>query len=148
MTSTRFQKGHTPHNKGKKNWWKPAGHIFKKGCIPKTAKPVGYETVDSYGFHKIKVEGCRRMKFKHYVIWERENNATVPKGCILRFVDGDKNNLKPENIVCLTRAENVVLNHRGFTDAPIEIRLSLIAIVKLELSITTSPSPLIAPQPL
>lgn len=106
--------------------------MFEKGSIPANAKPIGYEAMDAHGYIKVKVKGCKTLRFKHHVVWEQANNAVIPKGHIVRFIDGDHTNFDPSNLVCLSRAENVILNKRGFTQEPLELRHSLIAIVKLE----------------
>lgn len=39
----------------------------------------------------------------HKVIWERANGRPVPRGHVVRFADGNKNNLAPDNLRLATR---------------------------------------------
>ncbi len=49
----------------------------------------------------------------HKTIWEEANGRTVPPGHVLRFIDGNPNNLVPENISLATR--NAVLRETQAT---------------------------------
>lgn len=89
---------------------------FRPGRVPQNALPVGTELVDSDGYRKRKIgsdaaKGRSRdnWKFVHVIVWE-QHNGPLPKGHIVRFRDGDIENLDPGNLVGVSRAEHVVIN--------------------------------------
>ena len=114
-----FTKGGESWNKGKS--FQPGGRSvetrFKPGARPHTWAPIGTEIVDSYGYRKRKVRDdepagrtYRNWKFVHIIVWEEASGCELPKGQIVRFKDGDPENLSPENLVAVSRAENAVIN--------------------------------------
>jgi hypothetical protein len=110
----RFNKGHKPHNKGKKmpdDVRAKVQHTFKqKGSIPPNVKPVGYERVNAEGYTEVKVApGPRQFVAKHRVIWE-QYNGPVPSGHIIIFADNDKTNFDIDNLVCVSRQDHAIRN--------------------------------------
>ncbi|PLR84641.1 HNH endonuclease [Bacillus canaveralius] len=110
----RFDKNHSPWNKGKKGV--VTGGVetqFKKGQRPLNYKPVGSERIDRDGYVLIKVsdEGAwhERWMHKHKVIWEREHGP-IPPGHVVLFADGNTQNLTSENLILITKAQLVRLN--------------------------------------
>jgi hypothetical protein len=130
MNDGRFKKGQIAWNKGIKNSTGFQKSRFKKGNFPKNTNPVGYEMVNSYGWHMIKVEGYRTMQYKHHHLW-RQHNGEIPKGSIIRFLDDDKNNITIENLICVTRAENCLLNKINFNDEPPELKPVILLMARL-----------------
>jgi len=110
----RFKKGQVPHNKGEKGKWSEGCERswFKKGHIPKNHRPVGSERLGSDGYWMIKVAEPNVWKLKHRLIYE-EHYGPIPKGKIIIFLDGNKSNFEIENLMCITKGENAVLNHIG-----------------------------------
>lgn len=99
----RFEKGLIPWNKGT-HYCAPGVERtqFKKGDIPATSKPVGYESVDQDGYVHIKVPGKRKMVYKHHYVWEKAHGP-LPKGHCIVFLDGDKTNCTLDNLQCIDR---------------------------------------------
>lgn len=94
---------------------------FKPGSLPHNAKPIGYERLSKSGYIEVKVkmrptaqpDGKRcndNFVPKHKLVWEAANGP-VPEGCIVVFKDGNKQNITLENLACITRKQNAVLNH-------------------------------------
>lgn len=106
---TRFKKGNTPHNKGKKGMggWKPTQ--YKKGHIPATYLPVGSERVNGDGYVDIKVADPNKWRGKHILIWE-QHNGPIPEGHAIIFADRDKRNFNIDNLLCITRAQLLIMN--------------------------------------
>lgn len=112
--TTRFKKGHTPFNKGKKesefrskeSCERCKETQFKVGQLPHNAKPVGYECTYNNGYVYIKVEGERKMQLKHRYIWER-HHGPVPKGMCIAFRDGNRQNCDISNLMLITEAERM-----------------------------------------
>ena len=129
----RFEKGHVPPNKGKrgvcgkgceKTW-------FKKGQMPHNHVPVGTEVMTTDGYLKIKIAEPKLWKHKHIIEWEK-HYGKVPEGCIISFKDGNKCNCVVENLFCITKAENAILNHQGLRSASPELTESGLVLAKVQ----------------
>lgn len=109
----RFKKGQEPPNKGKREWQfrSPEGSErcrrtqFRKGQQPHNTKPVGYERIDKEGYVLIKVEGERKMVFKHRHVWQQAHGE-IPEGHCVSFRDGDKTNCDIDNLFLISREDN------------------------------------------
>lgn len=107
-----FLKGHVPFNKGMKQHeymseeviQKTIATRFKKGQIPVNIKNVGYERVNVDGYVEVKTE--KGFVLKHRMIWV-EHNGPIPKGYIVRFKNGNKQDLRIENLELVTCAQNM-----------------------------------------
>lgn len=123
----RFSKGHVPANKGmRRPGWAP-GRMketqFKKGELAGAAQakwvPVGTEVVDRDGYHKRKVADRRDVpsrfnwKFVHVLVWEQKH-GTVARGQAVIFVNGNRSDIRLENLACISRralmARNTIHN--------------------------------------
>ncbi len=113
---TRFKKGTVPPNKGKKmsaeQYAKSSSTMFKKGGIPQNYRPVGSERVNVDGYIEIKVADPSKWELKHRFVWE-ENNGKIPAGMNLIFKDNNPLNVKLDNLMLVTRAENMEMNNIG-----------------------------------
>lgn len=122
----RFAKGHTPTNKGKSQptTGRMAETQFRKGHKPKNWVPVGSErlTKDGYLQRKITDTGYppRDWVSVHHLIWTG-HNGSIPAGHVVAFKDGNKTNLRIENLELISFQENMKRNslHSHF---PPEIR--------------------------
>lgn len=90
---------------------------FKSGNLPHNTKPIGYERLSRDGYIEVKVKmrpsnpKCNdNFVPKHKLVWEAANGP-VPEDCVITFKDGNKQNIALENLACITRAQNAVLNH-------------------------------------
>ncbi len=107
--------GIEPPNKGTKGLYNVGGNrtSFKKGQKPINYKPVGSEYIDRDGYTLIKVSDKgtwpERWKFKHRVMWEKENGP-VPKGYVLLFADSNKQNIDLENLIMVSKHQLLILN--------------------------------------
>ena len=134
-----FEKGHKSWNKGTKGLTSANKTSFKKGSVPPNRKPVGSERIcskDGYVLIKIKEQNPytgfpTRYKHKQVHIWEQENGPVLD-GFVVGFRDGDKENIEPENLMLLSRAELLRLNQHGYKNAPDELKPSILALTKLE----------------
>lgn len=126
----RFQKGQTPPNKGlRRPGWGP-GRMkdtqFKKGERHGTAaqryQPVGTERVSDDGYLERKVTDTRpfsrRWRFVHLLLWESAYGP-VPPGHAIVFVNGDKTDIRLENLACISRADLMRRNTVHNLPAPI-----------------------------
>lgn len=113
----RFIKGQKAHNKGVKMseevYKKAAGTMFKKGHMPSNHRPVGSERIDNKdGYILIKTKEPRTWKLKHRVIWE-QHYGPIPEGKCLIFLNGDKKDVRIENLILIDRKVNTRMNQSG-----------------------------------
>jgi hypothetical protein len=129
----RFKSGHQTWNKGIKvsTGLHDASRAsqFKIGQLPHNHHPIGYERVDCEGYlhRKISDTGHTKRDFKlvHHIIWQSVHGE-IPSGCYIVFSDGNKANFDIDNLVCLTKAENMKRNtiHRFSPELKEAIRLT------------------------
>jgi hypothetical protein len=98
---TRFNKHQEPWNKGKKGI-QTGGEEgwFKKGNVPPTHKPVGSEAVAD-GTIMLKIAEPNVWVKKHRYVWE-QTNGPIPGGMVVRFMDGNKMNVKLDNLLLVS----------------------------------------------
>jgi hypothetical protein len=122
---TRFPKGHVPANKGlrRPGWF--SGRMretqFKRGERRGVAitlyKPIGTERVSKDGYLERKINDDlplqRRWRAVHLVLWESVHGP-IPRGHALAFLNGDKRDIRLDNLALITRralmARNTVHN--------------------------------------
>lgn len=113
----RFVKGHEPANKGKpmskEQYEKCKATMFKKGDVPANHMEIGEytHTTDGYLVRKVSETGTQRERFEfvHRAEWEK-HNGLIPKGKMVSFLDGDKDNCDISNLVLIDNYENMELN--------------------------------------
>ena len=139
----QFGKGSVSWNQGKKLGNNPgsARTQFRKGQIPHTARGAGHESTDDNGYVWLIVDApnphtgaaTRRVQ-KHKWLWEREHGP-VPKGCVLKCLDGNKANTSPANWEAVPTGLLPRLNGksgRNYDRAPAELKPTIMAVAKLE----------------
>lgn len=129
----RFEKGHSPANKGKKGQC-PSGcekTWFQKGHTPANHRPVGSERINADGYTEVKVEEPNKWKPKHKVVWEAANGK-VPRGYIIIFRDNDKTNTAIENLMLVKRGVHAILNHTGLCKYSGDFKETAIRIAELK----------------
>ena len=120
---SRFVKGQTAHNKGKK--WdefmpkesqeRSRKTQFPKRNVPKNWKPIGWERKTRDGYIEVKVRddyGENRIKnfeLKHRLLWEKINGPIL-NGMMVKFKDGNKENIVIENLFLASMGENLIEN--------------------------------------
>ena len=107
---------------------------FKKGHSVHNEKTLGSEfKMKGYVMVKVKMDGPRdkRWKLKHVLIWEK-HNGPVPKDCIIAFLDGNKENFDINNLVCVKKHINAVLNMRKLRSESPEILKTRIRQIELD----------------
>ena len=138
-TTGCFRKGFIPWNKGKKGYMGANKTSFKKGNKPKNWRPVGSERINDEGYILIKVsnEGgmLKRWALKHRVVWEQHHKKRIPKGSVIIFADGNKNNLSIDNLLCVTREELKVLNRCRLISSVPELTKTGLNVAKLKIKL-------------
>lgn len=132
-----FEKGHVPINKGTKGMFNVGGNkgSFKKGEPARNHKPVGAERIDSEGYVIVKVQDDgpwhKRWRPKHKVEWEKVNGA-IPKGKVLIFLDGNKQNTSLDNLKLVTLGQNLQLNRKQWRSENPEATLAGVQLAQLQ----------------
>lgn len=110
-TNTRFKRGGTPWNKGKKlpghgckeTQFKP-GHLG--GRAAQIYRPIGSERISRDGYLERKIHDGLPMQSRwravHLLIWEAANGPIPPSHAIV-FKDGNKQNIVLDNLEMITR---------------------------------------------
>jgi hypothetical protein len=117
----RFPKGHVPANKGlRRPGWGP-GRMketqFKRGerrgVAVRLYKPIGTERVSKDGYAERKVNDDlplqARWRFVHLLVWEAAHGP-LPKGHAIAFKNGDRLDIRLENLECISRRELMARN--------------------------------------
>lgn len=125
--ATQFKPGCKSWNKGMKGL-QIGGKAtqFKKGRTPHNTKPVGYRSVrDGYLFERTD----NGFEMVHVLLWERVNGK-VPTGKILKFKDGNRQNICIENLEVIDRTE--LMRRNSIQNLPQQ----LLDVVRLKASLT------------
>jgi hypothetical protein len=114
--ATQFQKGQAPPNKGQKMskdlYQKVAKTMFKKGNKPMNTQPIGtiHQRSDKSGkmYLYIKLADSNWQLLNRYT-WE-QYHGPIPKGLIVAYKDGNYLNNDIDNLMLLTKKENMARN--------------------------------------
>ena len=135
----RFSKGHVPANKGLRRPGYSVGRgrmqetQFKKGQ-PTKWHPVGStRLVDGYVYRKISdirnVTWTRNWKPEHVLLWEAEHGP-LPAKHALAFKNGDRRDVRPDNLECISRRELMRRNSVHNLPAPLVQTIQLLGALK------------------
>lgn len=143
-----YQREHEPGNKGKKLEEyvtdperledirrRMAPTQFRKGNTPANELPVGTIVINSDGYklRKKSMKGTlwERWEMLHRTVWE-EHNGPIPDGMMVSFKDGNKTNCDIENLMLITRGENVALTRRGYRSEDPDATMAGLGIIRLK----------------
>lgn len=117
--ASRYRKGQKPQNAGVKGWQaggRAAETQFRKGAKPQTWVPVGTEVTDPDGYRKRKVRddappgmSRKNWRFVHVLLWE-EHHGPVPPGHNVQFTNGNRADIRIENLELVSRRANMNRN--------------------------------------
>lgn len=120
--ATRFARGHVPANKGcaHRPGWAPgrmrAGQFRRgerRGVAVRLYQPIGTERLSKDGYLQRKTNDDlplqRRWRFVHVLVWEAAHGP-APKGHAIVFRNGDRRDIRIENLELVTRAELMARN--------------------------------------
>ncbi len=113
-TSGCFVQGQKPWNKGKAfpSRGRSAEMHFKKGRQPHNTKPIGSERLnDGYLQRKMTNTGYPPKDWVpvHRLLWE-QHNGPIPNGEVLIFSNGDRTDIRLDNLEVLTRGQLAIRN--------------------------------------
>ncbi|WP_394749499.1 HNH endonuclease signature motif containing protein [Spongiimicrobium salis] len=135
---SRFKKGRTPENKGKKqaDFMSPEAiertkaTRFQKGHVPHNY--VNGEHLSRDGYIIMSIGGGKQV-LKHRYLWE-QINGKVPDGHCLVSLDGSRTNTDPSNWTLITREENMLRNSKHEFPKEAVRTMALISKVKKSIS--------------
>lgn len=141
----RFVKGHAPANKGLRRPGWHRGRMketqFKKGVMQGRAalvyKPVGAERVSKEGYLQRKINNDlpvqRRWRAVHLLAWE-SIHGPVPPGHAVAFKNGDRRDIRIENLELIDRAELARRNSVRNLPKPIVEALQLVGAINRQIN--------------
>lgn len=118
---SQFKQGHVPANKGLRRPGRGPGRMketqFKKGerrgVAVRLYRPIGTERISKDGYRERKVNDDlplqRRWRAVHLLLWEA-THGPVPKGQAIAFRNGDRRDIRLENLERITRRELMARN--------------------------------------
>lgn len=110
---TRFKKGQSPFNIGKKypGRGQNCSTCFKKGHVPYNRKNVGDLRTLKGNVLYIKIAQPNKWQSYHSYLWEKYHKQKVPKEKIVIFIDGNERNFNIDNLALVTRKELILMNN-------------------------------------
>ncbi len=130
----KFKKGRPAPNKGQKMslgmYEKCKATMFRKGHIPANHRPVGSERINVCGYTEVKIKEPKTWRLKHQIVWE-EHHGPIPKGKIVIFLNGNKQDIRIDNLALIDKKVNVRLNQNGMRYEEPEITRAAIAVAEL-----------------
>jgi HNH endonuclease len=141
---TRFGKGHAPANKGlrRPGWFR--GRMretqFKRGerrgVALKLWKPIGTERVSKDGYLERKINNDlplqRRWRAVHLILWESVHGP-VPRGHAVAFRNGDKSDIRLDNLDLITRRALMARNTVHALPKPLAQAVQLLGALNLQI---------------
>lgn len=137
----QFEKGNIPWTAGTKGVVKPNSGSFRKGNVPKNLRSMQSKRFDNTGGVLVKVPlsnpytgADTRYLHEHVYVWTQANGA-VPDGMVIIHKDGNSQNNELSNLVLVNRAELLRLNKNGYRCMPDEVKPTVMALSKMEVSL-------------
>ena len=91
----------------------PSINWFMKGRPSLNTKPVGTETVIKYKdgriFVAVKIGMPNKWEYKHRLVY-KQHYGEIPDGYMINFADGNHLNFEPDNLILVSKGENITLN--------------------------------------
>ena len=134
---TKFKKGQTSWNKGKKmsydQYRRCAATMFKTGNIPANAREIGSEREDKNGYILIKIQDGHKNKNwirKHRYLYEQAYGE-IPTGHKVIFADGNNRNFDLDNLVLISNAEGLIMNRNRLFKQDKDLTKTGVTVAKL-----------------
>ena len=144
----RFKKGQVPPNKGVRRPGWHAGRMketqFKKGQVGVNTMPIGaLRLVDGYVYRKISavpyVPYTVNWKPEHVLMWEAANGPMPPKHAVA-FKNGDRYDIRLDNLELISRRELMARNTVHNLPAPLPEVVQLIGALKRKIKRREKPN--------
>lgn len=147
--ASRFRKGQVPPNKGLRRPGWHRGRMqetqFKRGersdVAVKLWKPIGTERISKDGYLERKINNDlplqRRWRAVHLIIWEAAHGP-LPMGHAIVFKNGDKADIRLDNMECITRASLMARNSIHNWPQPLRNTVQLLGALNRQIRKRTS----------
>jgi len=99
-------------------------------------KPVGSEKLNSRGEVLVKVNENNKWKLKHHIAYESYYGEKVGRWDKVIFLDGNRQNFNPKNLVKLSTGEQFCLAKEKMLSDDVELNKAAINIAKLIVATT------------
>ena len=134
---TRYRPGRSSWNSGRKFPGRTNSGCFTDGHEAENSLPIG--SIRKHGGYWVKkttnFAKNDNWEYLHRLIWE-EANGPVPDDCIVIFLDGNKDNLDLENLMCVTRAAACIANNKyGTVKGEPELNRAILQVSQLRRTI-------------
>lgn len=139
-TATRFRKGQAPANKGlRRPGWGP-GRMketqFKKGQS-RNKMPLGAtRLIEGYVYRKVSeipfMPYTVNWKLEHHLVWTAAHGA-IPAGHKLRFVNGDRQDIRLDNLELVSDAAMMARNTVHNLPKPLASTIQLLGALKRQI---------------
>ena len=136
---TRFKKGCIPWSAGKsieeicrtpEALERVRGTHYRKGHSPHNHVPVGTEIVRE-GYTWIKTGEPNHWRAKHRIIWEQMHGEKLDRDDVVIFLDGNTQNMAPDNLAKISRSENSVINRWELRSTDPDLTRTGVAVARL-----------------
>ena len=109
-----IKKGNIPINKGTKGMFNVGGNktSFKKGNIPANYRPVGSERITVDGYVEIKIADPGKWISKARYVYEK-SHGKILDGYNVMFADKNKLNFDIDNLILVSKSEDLIMNNKG-----------------------------------
>ena len=107
---------------------------FHKGNIHMNWRPVGSERIRVDKYIEIKVAEPNVWMLKQRFIYEKIYGA-IPKGMLVNFADGDRYNFDPDNLILLTKEQNLALTKLNLRTEDTELTKTAVNVADLYIAI-------------
>lgn len=137
----RFQKGIVPHNKGQRRPGWAVGRMaetqFKPGVPSWRLMPIGStRLIDGYVYRKVsdvpRVPYSVNWKPEHHLVWTSAHGH-IPKGHAIAFKNGDKADVRLENLALISRRDLMRRNSVHQLPKPLASAIQLLGALKRQI---------------
>lgn len=104
---------------------------FEKGHVPVNKMKVGSERLVE-GYVYIKVGEPNKWARKARLVWEETHGEKLTKDKIITYLDGNKQNLDPENLYAIPKNLHSTMNRKNRRSSDPEVTRSYIALTQME----------------
>jgi len=134
-----FSANNEPWNKGLKGKGicKPNSGSFKPGNMPATTLPLYSERLSKDDIIEIKVpceSGTQYVPKQRYIY--EQTHGEIPEGYVVSFLDGNRQNFDPENLIAISRSELLAMCRNQYRKQPDELKPTVLALSKLQAGIS------------
>ena len=108
----------------------------KKGLKPPKYQEIGAIVKHKDGYTYIKLAEHKWQLYQRY-IWEKYHHKKLKRSQTVLFLDGNRNNFAPDNLMAISRKELAIINHEKLlTKGSSDLSRTGILIAKLKLKIS------------